>query len=99
MAVGFDPKKHTLMCLYDNCISYYFEDIEECAKELFNFKIIKEDNSWKLYELGKLQGRSWATIEEHGGNGYTYEECVREYLNFFIDTHKCKNLKFFKLVE
>ena len=99
----FNPKEHTITCIYNNT-TLHFKDVEECTKDLFQFEIKKEKNkfgeySWILYENNKKQGRSWATIEEHGNNGYTYEECVRDYLYNFLSQHTYKNLHFFKLLK
>ena len=92
----FNPKEHTIICIYNNT-TLHFKDVEECARDLFQFEIKNECGSWCLYELGKLQGRSWATIEEHGNNGYTYEECVRDYLSDFLIKHTYINLRFFQI--
>lgn len=100
----FNPKEHTITCIYNNT-TLHFKDVEECARDLFQFEIKKEKNtfgeySWILYENNKKQGRSWHyPIDKYDNNGFTYDEVLRDYLSDFLPQHTYKNLHFFKLVK
>ena len=100
----FNPQEHKIAVNYEG-LMFYFVDLYDCAKTLFNFHIKKEKNtsgeySWILYENNKKQGRSWHyRTDKYDSNGFTYDEAVRDYLSDFIIKHTYKNLHFFHLVQ